>query len=84
MYLFILLDNLLCTCIIISMNTFDSLIIATGLKKQALQYRIKKIGIGKKYEGIRGKVIRVFTQEEADKIINYKGEKPGRKPKEES
>lgn len=62
------------------METIKTLIIKTGLTKAALYHRIKKIGLKRRYEeNENGRAERVFSKEDADKILNYVGEKPGRK-----
>jgi transcriptional antiterminator len=62
-------------------QTFKTLKAKTGLSKQAIQHRINNIdGIKKRYDfDTQGKLYRYFTDEDAEKILNYQAKKPGRK-----
>lgn len=61
------------------METIQTLTDKTGLTKAAVIKRIIVLELPAHYDSINGKVVRIFTDEEADKVINYKAKKPGRK-----
>ena len=66
------------------MKTKKYLLTETGLTKQGLTYRInqmKKSGIviSSEYQETNRAPIRVFTDEIAQMIIDWRGKKPGRK-----
>ncbi len=52
------------------METIKTLADKAGITKAALYHRMKKLGIT---------VTKGVTDEEANALLNYKGEKPGRK-----
>lgn len=63
------------------METITTLVSKTELTKAALYHRIKKLKLKRRYEeNENGRAERVFDDEDALKIMNYQGEKPGRKP----
>ncbi len=66
------------------MITKKDLLIATGLTQQGLDYRLKqmkKAGMKIKpmYQQTNRAPIRVFAEEVAQQIIDWRGAKPGRK-----
>ncbi len=69
------------------MITTEDVSRATGLTKQGVLYRLKKMeedGNGIPWRSARGKVgsIRVFTETDLKAIVNYNRKKPGRKRKD--
>ncbi len=77
----VFVDKSFIWCIIESMNTFETLTNTTELTKQAIQHRVKKLGLESNYEQIHGTKTRVFTDKEAEQIISYKAENIGRPKK---
>lgn len=61
------------------MITKNELADKLNLSGLTVRNRAKALNLEEKYETENGTNIRVFTDQEADMIENYRGKKPGRK-----
>jgi hypothetical protein len=63
------------------MVTIKELALKTGKSEKTIRWRANRLDLPKRYEGEPGRMYRVFTEDEAKMIIEFVGEKPGRKRK---
>ena len=61
------------------METIKQVASNAGVSTRTVQRRAGVLGVEKRYEGKPGEPIRVFTEIEAEQIVNWRGAKPGRK-----
>ncbi|MDA3956881.1 hypothetical protein [Oceanispirochaeta sp.] len=62
------------------METIKTIAKKANISTAAVYHRIKKIGMKRRYEeNENGRAERVFDKEDAELILNYQPEKPGRK-----